>query len=140
MRLLHSLLTGLLVLLAVLLPNEEAIAGRDEIVDPAPVSIPAGLSQEQVEKDIRRALIGRGWTVAEAQPGQMRAELHLRDHVAIVNVAYDASDVRLSYVDSHNLDYKEKKGKRYIHSNYLGWIGFLVQDLNTNFRITAAGG
>ncbi len=134
------LLQPLLLLLALLLPHTEAFAGRAEIVDPPPVSIPAGLSQEQVVKDIRRALIGRGWTVKEERPGEIDSELHLRDHIAFVKVNYGASDVRLSFVDSRNLDYKEKKGKRYIHSNYMGWIGYLVQDLNTNFRITAAGG
>lgn len=134
------LLQPLLLLLALLLSCGQAHAGRAEIVDPPPVSIPAGLSQEQVVKDIRRALIGRGWSVKAEQPGEIDSELHLREHVASIKLAYDASEVRLSFVDSRNLDYKEKGGKRYIHSNYLGWIGYLVQDLNTNFRITAAGG
>lgn len=134
------LLQPLLLIIALMLPQADAIAGREEIVDPAPVAIPAGLSEEQVVKDIRRALIGRGWTVKDQRPGEIDSELHLRDHVAIIKIAYDANDVRISFVDSQNLDYREKKGKRYIHSNYLGWIGFLVQDLNTNFRITAAGG
>ena len=134
------LLQPLLLLLALLFPHAQAVAGRAEIADPPPVAIPAGLSQEQVMKDIRRALIGRGWTVKAERPGEMDAELHLRNHIAFIKLAYDASDVRLSFVDSRNLDYKEKNGKRYIHSNYLGWVGYLVQDLNTNFRITAAGG
>lgn len=134
------LLQPLLLVIALMLPQADAIAGREEIVDPAPVAIPAGLSEEQVVKDIRRALIGRGWTVKDQRPGEIDSELHLCDHVAIIKIAYDANDVRISFVDSQNLDYREKKGKRYIHSNYLGWIGYLVQDMNTNFRITSAGG
>lgn len=134
------LLQPLLLIIALMLPQADAIAGREEIVDPAPVAIPAGLSEEQVVKDIRRALIGRGWTVKDQRPGEIDSELHLRDHVAIIKIAYDAKDVRISFVDSQNLDYREKKGKRYIHSNYLGWIGFLVQDLNTNFEVSRAGG
>lgn len=134
------LLQPLLLIIALMLPQADAIAGREEIVDPAPVAIPAGLSEEQVVKDIRRALIGRGWTVKDQRPGEIDSELHLRDHVAIIKIAYDANDVRISFVDSQNLDYREKKGKRYIHSNYLGWIGYLVQDMNTNLRITSAGG
>lgn len=134
------LLQPLLLVIALMLPQADAIAGREEIVDPAPVAIPAGLSEEQVVKDIRRALIGRGWTVKDQRPGEIDSELHLRDHVAIIKIAYDANDVRISFVDSQNLEYREKKGKRYIHSNYLGWIGYLVQDMNTNFRISNAGG
>jgi hypothetical protein len=110
------------------------------LVDPDPVAIPAGLSQEQVVKDIKRALIGRGWSVTTEQPGEIQSTLNLRDHVARIKVSYDAQQVRLAYMDSSNLDYKLKRGKPVIHGNYLGWIGFLVNDLNTNFTVSAEGG
>jgi hypothetical protein len=110
------------------------------LIDPDPVAIPAGLSQEQVVKDIKRALIGRGWSVTTEQPGEIQSTLNLRDHVARIKVSYDAQQVRLAYMDSSNLDYKLKRGKPVIHGNYLGWIGFLVNDLNTNFTVSAEGG
>ena len=110
------------------------------LVDPDPVAIPAGLSEEQIVKDIKRALIGRGWSVTTEQPGEIQSTLNLRDHVARIKVSYDAQQVRLAYMDSSNLDYKIKRGKPVIHGNYLGWIGFLVNDLNTNFAVSGAGG
>jgi hypothetical protein len=110
------------------------------LIDPDPVAIPAGMSQEQVVKDIKRALIGRGWSVTTEQPGEIQSTLNLRDHVARIKVSYDAQQVRLAYMDSSNLDYKLKRGKPVIHGNYLGWIGFLVNDLNTNFTVSAEGG
>ena len=127
-----------LVAFSLLLSAGVVQARKAELVEPAPISIPAGLDQAQVAKEIRRALIGRGWEVTGEQPGQIDSTLHLRDHVA--KVAYDANEVRIGYVGSTNLDYAEKRGKRYIHGNYLGWIGFLVNDITTNFKVTAQGG
>ena len=112
-------------------------ARSQELVDPAPVSVPAGMDQEALVKDIKRALIGRGWAVASEQPGVIESTLHLRDHVARIKVTYDTQQVQFAYVDSTNLDYKERKGKRMIHGNYLGWISYLVADLTTNMQVTA---
>lgn len=128
------------IVLALCLASGVAQARKAELADPDPVAIPSGLAQEQVVKDIKRALIGRGWSVTTEQPGEIQSTLNLREHVARIKVSYDASQVKLSYMDSSNLDYKEKNGRRYIHSNYLGWIGFLVNDLNTNFKVSQAGG
>ena len=111
-----------------------------ELADPGPIAIPAGLTTAQVTKEIKRALIGRGWTVTGEQPGAIDSTLHLREHVARIKVDYDASQVRIAYIDSSNLDFKEKRGKRYIHGNYLGWIGFLVNDISTNLLVTSQGG
>ena len=111
-----------------------------ELADPDPIAIPAGLTTAQVTKEIKRALIGRGWEVTSEQPGTIDSTLHLRDHVARIKVDHDASQVRISYVDSSNLEFKEKRGKRYIHGNYLGWIGFLVNDISTNLLVTSQGG
>lgn len=136
MRLLQLLLAALVLAL----PSLPAHARSAVLADPAPVAIPAGLSQEQVVKDIKRALIGRGWAISSQAPGQIESTLNLRDHEARIRVTYDSTQVQLAYLDSRNLDYREKRGQRLIHSNYLGWIGFLVKDLDTNFKVSAAGG
>jgi hypothetical protein len=128
------------IMLALCLASGVVQARKAQLVDPDPVAIPAGLDGTQVVKDIKRALIGRGWSITTEQPGEIQSTLNLREHVARIKVDYDATQVRLSYMDSANLDYVEKKGKRYIHSNYLGWIGFLINDLNTNFKVSQAGG
>lgn len=129
--------TVLVVLGLCLVTMGSAQARKAELVDPDPVAIPANLDQAQVVKDIKRALIGRGWSVTAEQPGEIDSTLNLREHVARIKVSYDTTQVRFAYVDSSNLDYKEKNGKRYIHRNYLSWIGFLVADLNNNFKLSA---
>ena len=114
-----------------------AHARKAPLTDPAPVSIPSGLDQAQVAKDIKRALIGRGWTIEQDQPGDIVSVLYLRTHVARVHVTWDASTIHIAYVDSKNLDFQERKGKRFIHPNYLGWVSNIAQDMKTNLQLTA---
>jgi len=130
----------LLVAFSLLLSAGIAQARKAELVDPSPIAIPSGLTAAQVTKEIKRALIGRGWEVTGEQPGEIDSTLHLREHVANIKVTYDASQARIAYVDSANLDYAQKHGQRYIHGNYLGWIGFLVNDITTNFKVTSQEG
>lgn len=131
------LLQGMLALVTLVAFAGDAEARRASLVDPEPVAIPAGLTAEQVAADIKRALVGRGWEVVSEQPGQIESTLHLREHVATISVGYDDKQVRFAYVDSSNLDYRVKRGEPQIHSNYLGWIGYLVDDLATNLQVSA---
>ncbi len=112
-------------------------ARQAPLVDPDPVSIPAGLSQEKAVKDIKRALIGRGWTITAERPGEIDSTLNLRTHTAKIRVTWDAQTVRIAYVDSVDLDYKERKGKRFIHPNYLGWVSNIAKDMGTNMQLSA---
>lgn len=105
-----------------------------ELVDPAPVAIPGDLTSVQVATEIKRALIGRGWIVNREQPGKIEASLHIRTHVARVAIHYSESQVSLTYLSSDNLDYKEKKGKRMIHKNYLSWVNNIMQDIYKNMQ------
>lgn len=130
-------LQGMLALLALFAFAGAAEARRAPLVDPDPVAIPSGLTSEQVTADIKRALVGRGWTVASEAPGRIESTLHLREHVARITVSFDDQQVRFAYVDSENLDYRLKRGEPYIHSNYLGWINYLVDDLATNLQVSS---
>ena len=125
------------VLLSLLCVVGVASARKAELVDPGPVAVPAGLSQEQVAKDVKRALIGRGWVVALEQPGHIESTLNLRTHVARIDIRYDTQQVKIAYVDSRDLDYKQKNGKRWIHPNYLSWVDNIVKDMSTNMQLTA---
>jgi len=134
-------LTQVLVLSCALFAFTGTVQARSaELRDPDPVAIPAGLGGEQVAKDIKRALIGRGWAITAEQPGAIDSTLHLREHVARVHVTYGDGQVRFAYAGSENLDYREKRGQRFIHPNYLGWIGYLVNDLSANLQVSAQGG
>ena len=132
------LLQSMLALVALVAFAGDAEARRAPLVDPDPVAIPAGLTAEQIAADVKRALVGRGWEIVSEQPGQIESTLHLREHVATISVSYDDKQVRFAYVDSSNLDYRVKRGEPQIHSNYLGWIGYLVDDLATNLQVSAA--
>lgn len=112
-------------------------ARQAPLVDPDPVAIPAGLSQEKAVKDIKRALIGRGWTITAQRPGEIESTLNLRTHTAKILVTWDTQAVRIAYVSSVDLDYKERKGKRFIHPNYLGWISNIAKDMGTNMQLSA---
>lgn len=115
-----------------------AHARSAELVDPPPIAIPAGLGQAQVASEIRRALAGRGWAVSQERPGEIQATLYLRGHELRIALRHDAQAVRIAYLASANLDYEEAEGKRWIHSNYLGWIGFLAGDIEANLRAAHA--
>lgn len=132
---LSALLFSLFALVALSQPVQ---AGRIvPLVDPEPVALPAGLAEDAMLKDLKRALLGRGWQVEAERPGEIDAILRLRDHVAKIRIAYTASEVRIAYVDSTNLDYK-KKGTPHIHRNYLSWIDNIIRDFRTNLQLTLA--
>jgi hypothetical protein len=113
-------------------------AGRTApLVDPAPVSVPAGATEGSLVKDIKRALLGRGWTITAERPGEIDSTLSIRDHEAKIRITYDLQSVRFAYVDSKNLNYRlDRKGKAEIHANYLGWIKNLTNDLGVNLQLS----
>ncbi|ALN93981.1 MULTISPECIES: hypothetical protein [Lysobacter] len=136
MRLMQLVLAVLCVAAFAALPGQVQ-ARSAPLVDPDPVAIPAGMDSAKVVKDIKRALLGRGWAVTGEQPGQIDSTLNLRTHVARIRVTYTDKQVRFAYVDSTDLDYKLKGGKPYIHKNYLGWMAYLTSDLSTNLQLSS---
>ena len=113
------------------------MAAGPVLVDPAPMVVPPGLSDQAVEKAIRTGVAQRGWVVSRQQPGDMEATLHLRSHVARIGIKYDAMLIQIRYLDSQNLDYEVKKGVPHIHRNYLKWINNIIQDINVQLQAAA---
>ena len=112
------------------------MAGRQvPLVDPDPIAVPAGVTAEQVNKAIKAALVGRGWQVSGEQPGKILSTLHLREHMAKIELAYDQKAVTIRYLDSGELLYAEKKGQRVIHRNYLNWVQNVVNDIGRNLLL-----
>jgi len=94
-----------------------------DIVD-APVIQPAGgqkLTADQVKIAIMRAGATLGWQMKEVQPFLLEGTLHLRQHMAQVNIPYSAERYSIVYKDSSNLNYDGKN----IHTNYNGWVSNL---------------
>ena len=96
------------------------IAPVMDVVD-APVIEPAGgpkLTADQVKLAIQRAGATLGWQIKEVQPYLLEGTLHLRTHMAQVNIPYSAERYSIVYKDSQNLQYDGTN----IHSNYNGWV------------------
>lgn len=104
------------------------------LIDPEPIAVPAGLNNQQVATEIKRALASRGWVVTKEQAGRIDASLSLRAHVARIVIDHDKTQIRVAYVSSENLKYSEKNGKRTIHKNYLSWINNLTSDIYRNLQ------
>jgi len=125
--------------LLLLLPLMFLLMGARQapLTDPDPVAVPAGMKIETVEREIKRALIGRGWTITSEQDGMIDSALNVRAHSARVRISYDSSRVALNYVSSDNLAYEEKRGERYIHKNYASWINNVMSDLSRGLQLAA---
>lgn len=89
--------------------------------------VPPGKSAQQVREAIVAAGNSLGWQITPDAPGRMTGTLLLRDHKAVVDIAYSASAYSIAYKDSTNLKYDGST----IHSNYNGWI----QNLDKAIRV-----
>jgi hypothetical protein len=118
-----------------LLPVALLLMAATPLVDPAPIPVPAGLDAKAVATSIRLGGAQRGWLVTRQDPGAMELTLNIRTHVAKVGVKYDTQSIQLTYLDSTNLDYEEKKGNRYIHRNYPKWVNNLVNDITMQLAL-----
>ena len=109
-------------------------AQADPLVDPAPISVPAGVDQDAVAAAIKQALMYRNWAITTQQPGRVDATLYLRGNEARIRLDYDADRVRIRYVGSHGLEEGTDEGVAQIHGRYLAWIQYLVGDITTNLQ------
>ena len=96
--------------------------------------VPAGTTADAVGDALTRSLKGRGWEITGSAPGRIDATLHVREHVALIRIDYDAKQATFSYVDSSNLEYLVEDGVASVHHNYYNWINFLGSDLLTYLR------
>lgn len=98
----------------------------------APITPPGDeITMEQVKDAIIRAGSGLGWRMRPVDPGHIVGTLHLRSHMAKVDITYDTDSYDITYKDSSNLD---KKGNK-IHSNYNGWIQNLDNAIQNNIAM-----
>jgi hypothetical protein len=79
-------------------------------------------SMDEIKNAVVRAGASLGWSMKPAGAGHLIGTLHLRKHVAVVDIKYNTKTYSIMYKDSVNLNYDGKN----IHRNYNGWI----QNLN----------
>jgi hypothetical protein len=112
---------------------------QSPLVDPAPISVPAGLTAMQVGKAVKAALIGRTWVVTAENADGVDASLNGKDYQAKIHVAFDTHQVKITYAGSTHLKYEVKKdGTRLIHTNYLNWMNFLRGDIGRDLQLLSA--
>ncbi|MZR32225.1 hypothetical protein [Sneathiella litorea] len=100
--------------------------------NPIPVKLQEG-SMENIGTIIQTSAINRGWIVNDVEPGKMKATLHNRTHVAVIEITYTKTDYSINYVSSDDLLYDGSK----IHRNYNKWIRTLQNDINKNLNVAA---
>jgi hypothetical protein len=105
-----------------------AFAGRVEIRE-GTVSYQQALGHDKLVETIIKAFVQRGWRIRERGNEHVLARLEHRRSTVDVKATWSDGVIHLTYVDSTNLDYVEKKGRRMIHGNYYKWITYLERDL-----------
>ena len=98
-------------------------------VKDSPVSTSSGKAPAaaQVRSAIITAGTGLGWRIVDAGPGKLEGTLVLRNHTAVVDIAYSATSYSIAYKSSENLN--EANGT--IHNNYNGWVQNLDRAIRT---------
>ncbi|PCH94967.1 MAG: hypothetical protein COB83_10005 [Gammaproteobacteria bacterium] len=91
--------------------------------------VPANISVKQVEKNIIKALMQKGWQVKANENGVIQAEIMVRTHTARIEISFTASQYSINYVDSTNLKYNASKNT--IHKNYNNWIIYIDRLIQT---------
>jgi len=101
-------------------------------VENAPVNASkANYDLSDVTKSIIRAGTTLGWQMKEQTPGHIIGTLHLRTHMAVVDITYTLDDYSINYKDSRDLKYDAANNT--IHKNYNGWIQNLSNAIDAQF-------
>lgn len=99
-------------------------------VENAPINVASGnYDLSDVTKAIQRAGTGLGWQMKEQTPGHILGTLHIRSHMAQVDITYTLDDYSINYKNSNNLKYDATNDT--IHRNYNGWIQNLTTAIDS---------
>ena len=92
-------------------------------------NVPITTTQDLSMMDIERAIVNggkvRGWQSRIIEPGHIEATIHVRKHMAKVDIHYTTESYSITYKDSEALKYKNGK----IHRNYNKWVQNLNNDI-----------
>jgi len=129
---------GLLIPVLTLLTGARGSAPMHESV---PIPVVEGMTAEQVSKALRMALEGRGWTVDGTRLSQgddpcvIDSTLHVRIHMVKIKVEFDDSAIRIHYVDSANMGYRETRRGKFIHPKYTTWLNNIERDIKSKMLL-----
>lgn len=117
-----------------LLGSSLTYARSAELVDPKPINV-TNIPFEKIESIIGASLVQKGWVKKKfisEQPRIIEIEFAIRTHRILMQLEYDTTNIKLSYANSENLNYENKKGKKYIHPNYIQWTQALADQISAN--------
>ncbi|MCP4286873.1 MAG: hypothetical protein GY792_20915 [Gammaproteobacteria bacterium] len=100
------------------------------VEDASIVANVSNVSATDVRKAIIRAGGALGWNFKDTGPNMLEGTLHLRSHIAKVDIPYGKDSYSILYKDSTNLRYDGSK----IHSNYNGWIQNLQKSIQVQLN------
>jgi hypothetical protein len=104
-------------------------ARQDPLYNPPAVTYP-DMTMEDMETAIFEGCAKRGWSPVLVQEGVVDATLYLREHVAVVRIAFVPGRFTMKYVSSEKLNYgKDKNGEELIHPRYNEWVQNLKNDI-----------
>jgi hypothetical protein len=122
---------GFLAALALLVCASPALARKAvDIVDPAPITVPAERSDQELALAVHAAFQRKHWTVVSDEPGHAVMSFGNEDYTVKVDVTYAKSAVTIRYLDSTGLEYAEADGHRLIHPNYNRWVAEVARELS----------
>jgi hypothetical protein len=87
---------------------------------------------EEVKAAIVSAGETRGWIMKEVGPGHLEGRLHIRVHIAVVDIKYSTTSYSITYKDSSQLNYDGTQ----IHMEYNNWIKDLQEGINNRLKFT----
>ncbi len=112
--------------------------GSELMYKAPPIEVPKGTALRDISMAISTALLGRGWAVdkenlsASEAASEIVSSLHVRVHSLTIRFEFDDKQIRIDYVKSTNLGYKEKKnGEQIIHPKYTQWIENLERPIKS---------
>lgn len=117
-----------------LLGSSLAHARSTELVDPKPIAV-TNIPLDKIETTLDASLAQKGWVKKKFlsdQPRAVEIEYAIRTHRIVMKLEYDTSSIKLSYANSEHLNYETKKGKSYIHPNYMVWTQGLADQISAN--------
>lgn len=117
----------ILILLSMLLMSCRSTSILNIKNEPFALQSTSKLALAKVTHNIIIAGDKLGWKMTKIEPGHIIATLHLRTHMAKVDINYSTSNYSITYKDSLELKYDGDS----IHKNYNGWVQNLSSAINT---------
>lgn len=97
--------------------------------------IESEMNPQILKKSIHLSLLNYGWEVTSENEGKITAKYSKSEDLinANIKILFDTEGYSISYVDSKNLDFNDKRMT--IHRNYNRWIANLNKSIAENYYI-----